>query len=343
MQFNIFQKEWLSVMANEIGIDLGTSNTIIYSKGKGIVVNEPTVVAVSEKTGKILAIGKSAGEMLGRTPGDIRAVTPIKEGVIANFDITVAMLKFFIKKALSNSLFKPKAVVCIPSHITEVEKRAVRDATLAAGAKEVYLVEKSMAAAIGAGIDVSEPVGAMVVDIGGGTTEIAVISLGGVVTTQSIKTASTTFDNDIILYIKKNYNLTIGAITAEEIKKKIGSACPLKEELSIEVNGRDLVSGLPKNITVNSAEIRDAIKDSLALLIDGIKAVLEQTPPELAADIIESGIVLSGGGSLLKGLGRIINVNTEIPIYIAQEPLECVAIGAGKTLEEIKTLKSVLQ
>lgn len=329
-------------MAHEIGIDLGTSNTIIYLRGKGIVVNEPTVVAVSRATGKILSIGKAAGEMLGRTPLDICAVTPIKEGVIANFDITVSMLKYFIKKAVGASFLKPKAVVCIPSHITDVEKRAVRDAALAAGVKEVYLLEKSMAAAIGAGISVNAPVGSMVVDIGGGTTEIAVVSLGGIVATQSLKIASQTFDNDIIQHLKKNSNLVIGNITAEEVKVSIGSACSLKEELSIEIKGRDLVSGLPRTATVTSEDIREAIQESLAAIIDGIKAVLEKTPPELAADIIESGIVLTGGGAILKGLGRLINAHIEIPIFIAESPSECVAIGAGKALEEVKTLHSLL-
>ncbi len=329
-------------MANEIGIDLGTANTIIYLRGKGIVVNEPTVVAVSRATGKILSIGKEAGEMLGRTPIDICAVTPIREGVIANFDITVSMLKYFIKKAIGATILKPKAVVCIPSHITDVEKRAVRDAVLAAGVKEVLLLEKSMAAAIGAGISVNAPVGSMVVDIGGGTTEIAVVSLGGIVTTQSLKVASHTFDNDIIQFLKKNHNLIIGNITAEEIKIEVGSACSLKEELSVTIKGRDLVSGLPRTATVTSEEIREAIKESLAAIIDGIKSVLEKTPPELAADIIESGIVLTGGGSILKGLGKLINAHTGIPIYIAEAPTECVAMGAGKALEEIKTLHTLL-
>ncbi len=330
------------MITNEIGIDLGTSNTIIYLKGKGIVVNEPTVAAISEKTHKIIAIGKDAGDMLGRTPEAIRAVTPIKEGVIANFDITVEILRSFIKKAIGGSMFKPRAVVCIPSHITDVEKRAVRDAVMAAGVKEVYLIEKSMAAAIGAGIEVNEPVGSMIVDIGGGTTEIAVISLGGVVSTLSLKIAGKTIDNDIIQYMKKKHNIVIGEITAEEVKKKIASACQLKEEISTEANGRDLVSGLPRSVTVNSAEIREAFQESLSAIIDGIKQVLEKTPPELSADIVESGIVLTGGSSVLKGLGKLINVHTEIPIFIAESPAECVAIGAGKGLEEIKTLHSIL-
>ncbi len=330
------------MMLNEIGIDLGTSNTIIYLKGKGIVVNEPTVVAVNKANGKIHSIGKEAGDMLGRTPVDIRALTPIKEGVIANFDITVALLKNFIKKAINSSLLKPKAVICIPSHITDVEKRAVRDAVLAAGVKEVYLIEKCMAAAIGAGIEVNKPVGSMVVDIGGGTTEIAVVSLGGVVATQSLNIAGHTLDNDIIQFMKKNHNLIIGDITAEDIKKTIGSACPLKNELTMDIKGRDQVSGLPKTITVNSAEIREAIQESLAGIIDGIKTVLEKTPPELAADIFESGIVMTGGSSTLKGLGRLINVHTEIPIFIAESPAECVAIGAGKSLDEMRTLRTIL-
>ena len=315
-------------MLNEIEIDLGTSNTIIYLKGKGIVVNEPTVVAVSKKNGKVLAIGKAAGEMLGRTPQDIRALTPIKDGVIANFDITVKMLRYFIKKAVNSSFLKPRAVICIPSHITDVEKRAVRDATLAAGVKEVFLIEKSMAAAIGAGIEVHKPIGSMIVDIGGGTTEIAV--------------ASHSLDNDIVQFLKKNHNLIIGDITAEEIKKAIGSACPLKDESTMDIKGRDLVSGLPKTIRITSTEVRESFQESLAAIIDGIKSVLEKTPPELAADIFESGIVLTGGGAILRGLGRLINVHTEIPIFIAESPAECVAIGAGKALDEIKTLHSIL-
>lgn len=330
-------------MINEIGIDLGTYNTMIYLKGKGIVVNEPTVVAVNKATGKIYSIGKEAGEMLGRTPLDIRAITPIKEGVIANFDITVSLLRHFIKKAINSSFLKPKAVICIPSHITDVEKRAVRDAVIAAGVKEVYLVEKCMAAAIGAGIEVNRPIGSMIVDIGGGTTEIAVVSLGGIVATQSLNVAGHSLDNDVIQFLKKNHNLVIGDITAEDIKKNIGSACPLKEELSMDIKGRDLVSGLPKTITINSAEIREAFQESLVSIIDGIKSVLEKTPPELAADIFESGIVMTGGGSTLKGLGKLINVHTEIPIFIAESPAECVAIGAGKALEGIKNLKTILK
>lgn len=328
-------------MAYDIGIDLGTSNTLVYVKGKNIVINEPSVVAVSEKTGKVLAVGSEAREMLGRTPDDIVAVTPVKEGVIANFDATVAMIRHFIKQCTKGSIFKPRAVVCIPAKITEVEKRAVKEATQAAGAKEVYLIEEAMAAAIGAGIEVNEPRGSMIVDIGGGTTEIAVISLGGVVTANSLNVAGNAFDFEIAQYLKKTYNLTIGLISAEDIKKKVASACPLKEEVESEVRGRDIVTGLPKTIKINSKEIRLALAESMEQIIDGIKSVLEKTPPELAADIFDSGIVLTGGGATLRGLGRLININTGIPIYIAENPMECVATGAGKTLEELKTLKAL--
>lgn len=328
-------------MAYDIGIDLGTSNTLLYVKGKDLVINEPSVVAVSESSGKILAVGSNAREMLGRTPEGIEAVTPIKEGVIANFDATVAMLKNFIKMATKGSLFKPRAVICIPSKITEVEKRAVREASLAAGVKEVFLIEEAMAAAIGAGIAVNEPLGSMIVDIGGGTTEIAVISLGGIVTSNSLNIAGNAFDNEIIQYLKKTYNLSIGKISAEEIKRRVASACPLKEEIQSEVKGRDVITGLPKTAMIDSKEIRIALTECMEQIIDGIKSVLEKTPPELAADIFDSGIVLTGGGALLKGLGKLISVNTGIPIYIAENPTECVVIGAGKTLDEVKTLKSV--
>lgn len=328
-------------MAYDVGIDLGTSNTLIYVKGKGIVIDEPSVVAVSEKNGKILAVGSNARDMLGRTPESIAAVTPIKEGVIANFDATVAMLKYFIKKSTKGSLLKPRAVVSIPSKITEVEKRAVREATLAAGAKEVYLIEESMAAAIGAGISVNDPLGAMIVDIGGGTTEVAVISLGGIVTSNSLNVAGNAFDNEIVQYLKKTYNLSIGLISAEEIKRKVASACPLKEEVTSEVKGRDVVTGLPKTATIDSKEIRLALAECMEQIIDGIKSVLEKTPPELAADIFDSGIVLTGGGATLKGLGKLISINTGIPIYIAENPTDCVAIGTGKTLDELRTIKNL--
>lgn len=328
-------------MAYDVGIDLGTSNTLIYVKGKDLVINEPSVVAVSEKTGKILAVGSEAREMLGRTPESIVAVTPIKEGVIANFDATVAMLKHFLKSSTKGSMLKPRAVVCIPSNVTEVEKRAVREAVLSAGAREVYLIEESMAAAIGAGIAVNNPLGSMIVDIGGGTTEIAIISLGGIVTSCSLNVAGNAFDNEIAQYLKKTYNLSIGLISAEEIKRKVASACPLKEEVESEVKGRDVVTGLPKTVTISSKEIRLALAECMEQIIDGIKSVLEKTPPELAADIFDAGIILTGGGATLRGLGKLINVNTGIPIYIAENPTECVAIGAGRTLEDLRTLKTV--
>lgn len=328
-------------MAYDVGIDLGTSNTLIYVKGKGLVIDEPSVVAVSEKNGKILAVGSAARDMLGRTPESIAAVTPIKEGVIANFDATVAMLRHFIKRSTKGSLIKPRAVVSIPSKITEVEKRAVREATLAAGAKEVYLIEEAMAAAIGAGISVNDPLGAMIVDIGGGTTEIAVISLGGIVTSNSLNIAGNAFDNEIVQYLKKTYNLSIGLISAEEIKRKVASACPLKDEIESEVKGRDVVTGLPKTATIDSKEIRLALAECMEQIIDGIKSVLEKTPPELAADIFDSGIVLTGGGAMLKGLGKLISINTGIPIYIAENPTECVAIGTGKTLDELRLHKAL--
>lgn len=328
-------------MSIDIGIDLGTSNTLVYLKGKNIVIDEPSVVAVSEKTGKVHAVGKEAREMLGRTPDNIIAVTPIKEGVIANFDATVAMMRHFIKMCTKGSIFKPRAVVCIPSKITEVEKRAIREATLSAGAKEVYLIEEAMAAAIGAGISVNQPRGSMIVDIGGGTTEIAIISLGGIVTSTSLNIAGNAFDAEIAQYLKKTYNLSIGLISAEEIKRSVASACPLKEEIEAEVKGRDMVTGLPKVVKINSKEIRLALAECMEQIIDGIKSVLERTPPELAADIFESGVVLTGGGAILRGLGKLININTGIPIYIAENPTECVVMGAGKTLEDVKMLKSL--
>lgn len=328
-------------MAYDIAIDLGTSNTLVFVKGKGIVINEPSVVAVSEKTGKVRAVGADAREMLGRTPDNIMAVTPIKEGVIANFDATVAMIKHFIKQATKGSLLKPRAVVCIPTKITEVEKRAVKEATIAAGAKEVYLIEEAMAAAIGAGISVNQPLGSMVVDIGGGRTEIAVISLGGIVTSNSLNIAGNAFDLEIAQYLKKTYNLTIGLISAEDIKRSVASACPLKEELEAEVRGRDMVTGLPKVVTINSKEIRLALTECMEQIIDAIKSVLEKTPPELAADIFASGIVLTGGGATLRGFGKLININTGIPIYIAENPSDCVAIGAGKTLDDMRMWRSI--
>ncbi len=327
-------------MALEFGIDLGTSNTIICSK-ENVILDEPSVVAINETDGSVEAVGAEAKEMLGRTHKNLCAITPVKEGVIANFDTTVSMLKVFIKKVTKNSFFRPKVVMAIPACVTEVEKRAIREAGLTAGAKEVYLIEEPMAAAIGSGIEVSRPIGSMIVDIGGGLTEIAVISLGGIVVSNSVKVAGNSFDDDIISYMKKKYNLSLGSITAEEVKIQIGSACPMKDELTMEVHGRDSVSGLPRNVTIDSSEVREAISESLEMIIDGIKSVLEKTPPELAADIYETGIVLSGGGATLRGLGKLINKNIDIPVYIAQDPLHCVALGTGKAAEDLKGMKKI--
>ncbi len=329
-------------MACDIGIDLGTSNTLVYMKGRGIVLNEPSVIAVSQTNSKIMAIGNEAREMLGRTPGGIVAHRPIKEGVIANFDMTVEMLKYFIKKTAKNSFSKIRAVVCIPSGVTEVEKRAVEEATIAAGAREVYLVEESMASAIGAGIEVNAPVGSMVVNLGGGTSDIAVISLGGIVTSQSLRVSGNSFDNAIIQYLKKTRNLLVGEITAEDIKIKVGSAYLLKEELTVECRGRDTVSGLPVTVEIKSNEVRDAMHECVEEILDAVKMTLEKTPPELAADVMDSGIILTGGGGMLRGFGKLLNVNTDIPVYMAEAPLECAAIGAGKILEELDSMRQVL-
>ncbi len=327
-------------MPLELGIDIGTSNTIICSKDH-IILDEPSVVAISEVDGTVVAVGSEAKEMLGRTHKNLCAITPVKEGVIANFDTTTAMLKAFVKKATKNSFLRPVVVMAIPACVTEVEKRAIKEAGMSAGAKKVYLIEEPMAAAIGAGIEVSRPVGSMIVDIGGGVTEIAVISLGGIVVSDSVKVAGNSFDEDIIAYMKRKYNLSLGAITAEEVKVQIGSACPMKDELRMEVHGRDSVSGLPKNVSVDSSEIREAISESLEMIIDGIKAVLEKTPPELAADIYETGIVLSGGGATLRGLGMLINKNIDIPVYIAEEPMHCVALGTGRAASNAKEMKNI--
>lgn len=329
-------------MACDIGIDLGTSNTLIYMKGRGIVLNEPSVIAISQTNSQIMAIGSEAKEMLGRTPGGIAAHRPIKEGVIANFDMTVALLKYFIKKVVKNSFSKVRAVVCIPSGVTEVEKRAVEDAALAAGVREVYLVEEAMASAIGAGIEVNAPIGSMVVNLGGGTSDIAVISLGGIVTSKSLRISGNSFDNAIIQFLKKNRNLFVGEITAEDIKLKVGSAYRLKEELTMECRGRDTVSGLPVTLTVKSNEVREAMQECVEEIIDSVKMTLEKTPPELAADVIDSGIVLTGGGAMLRGFGKLLSDNTEIPVYMAENPLECAAIGAGKILEELGIMRQVL-
>ena len=322
------------MFSKDIGIDLGTANTLVFMKGKGIVMREPSVVAVDVRSDTVLAVGSQAKEMIGRTPGSIVAVRPLKDGVIADFDITATMLKHFIRKAVKASLFsKPRVVVCIPSGVTEVERRAVEDAARQAGAAEVDLIEEPMAAAIGAGLPVAEPTGSMVVDIGGGTSEVAVISLGDIVTSCSVRTAGDDFDEAIISYIKKKYNLLIGERTAEDIKIKIGSAFPYEDESSMDVKGRNLVDGLPKNITITSEEVREALADPVSSIVDAIRSTLESTPPELSADIIDNGIMLTGGGALLRGLDVLINRETGMPVHVADTPLDCVAEGTGQCLD----------
>ena len=324
------------MFSKDIGIDLGTANTLVFMKGKGIVMREPSVVAVDVRSDTVLAVGSQAKEMIGRTPGSIVAVRPLKDGVIADFDITATMLKHFIKKAMKGHSFsRPHIVVCIPSGVTEVERRAVEDAARQAGASSVELIEEPMAAAIGAGLPVSDPTGSMVVDIGGGTAEVAVISLGDIVTSCSVRVAGDKFDEAIISYVKKKYNLLIGERTAEEIKISIGSAFPTEdtENVSVEIKGRNLVDGLPKNVRISADEVRDALSDPLALIVDAIKSTLEKTPPELAADIIDHGIMLTGGGALLKGLDLLVARETNMPVHVAETPLDCVVAGTGKRLE----------
>lgn len=333
----------MAIFAKDIGIDLGTANTLVHVKGKGIVVREPSVVAIDKATNKVLAVGNAAKDMIGRTPGNIVAIRPMKDGVIADFDITQAMLRSFIKAVSSSgSIMKPRVVVCIPSGITEVEKRAVEEAVLQAGAREAYLMEEPMAASIGAGLPVEEPTGSMVVDIGGGTSEVAVISLGGIVTSRSVRVAGDALDSAIVAYIKKEYNLMIGDRTGEQVKLAIGSAYPEETEHTMEIRGRDLVTGLPKNITISQEEIRGALDEPITAIVDAIKFTLEKTPPELSADIMDRGIMLTGGGALIRGLDKLITRETGIPVYVAEDPLDCVALGTGKVLEEIETLKKVL-
>lgn len=333
----------MGLFSKDIGIDLGTANTLVHVKNRGIVVREPSVVAINRKNMEVLAVGHDAKEMIGRTPGNIIAVRPLKDGVIADFDVTQAMLKHFIKRVAHVSIFsKPRVVVCVPSGVTEVEKRAVEEATYTAGAKEAFLMEEPMAAAIGANLPVGEPSGSMVVDIGGGTSEVAVISLGGIVTSKSLRIAGDEFDEAIVNYIKREYNLMIGERTAEEIKLNIGSAYPRMKEEWMEIRGRDLMTGLPKNIDISSNEILEALREPVNAIIDAIKLTLEKTPPELAADIMDRGIMLTGGGALLSGLDRLINEETGMPVNIAERPLDCVALGAGKVLDEIEALRRVL-
>lgn len=322
-----------------IGIDLGTANTLVYMEGKGIVLREPSVVAKNTHTGEVIAVGSEAKEMIGRTPGSIVAIRPMKDGVIADYDTTAAMLKYFMEKTVGNS--KPSVMICVPSGVTEVEKRAVIDAARVAGAREAFVIEEPFAAAIGAGLPVMDPTGSMVVDIGGGTTDVATISLGGIVSSTSIRQAGDKFNNAIINYIHSNFNLLIGERTAEDIKIQVGSASieKAKEIEAMNIRGRDLVTGLPKSIDINAEDIAKAIQDVVQDIIIAIKETLEQTSPEIAADVIDHGIVLTGGGALLKNLPEVISEATKVPVFIAQDPLDCVAIGTGESLKNIEVMR----
>ena len=335
--------KFFNLKGKDIGIDLGTANTLVLLKGKGVILKEPSVVAIDRKTGSILATGFEAKEMLGRTPEQIEAVRPLKDGVIADFTATQLMLKNIVTKVCQRyNAGKPRVVVGVPSGITEVEERAVEESVIRAGAKEVYLIEEPMAAAIGANLDVAEPTGNIIVDIGGGTTEVAVVSLGGIVVSNSLRIAGDELDEDIINYIKREMGLAIGETTAEEIKMEIGCATPLMTELSMEVRGRDLTTGLPRNIVVTSSQIQEAMQDSINEIIEIVKVTLEKTPPELASDIMEKGIVLAGGGALIQNMDKLLSAATGMPVYIAENPLECVVNGTEKTIEDLEKLKAVL-
>ena len=330
----------LGLFSNDLSIDLGTANTLVYVKGRGIVLCEPSVVAVQRGSSRVLAVGEEAKRMIGRTPGNISAIRPMKDGGIADFEVTEAMLRYFIKKVQPRKINKPLVVVAIPSGITEVEKRAVRDSALRAGAREVYLVEEPKAAAIGVGLPIHEPGGNMIIDIGGGTTEMAVISLDGVVVSRSIRIAGDELDQAIIEHLRKAYNLMIGERTAEEIKIRIGSAYPLDEELTMEVRGRDLVAGLPKTVTVTSEEIREALSEPVREIVDAARQTLEKTPPELSADLIDRGIMMAGGGSLLRGMDKLLAEETGLPVHVAENPMTAVALGVGKGLDNVRYLRT---
>lgn len=324
----------------DMGIDLGTANVLVYTKGKGIVLKEPSVVAIDKNTDKLLAVGEEARSMLGRTPGNIIAIRPLKDGVISDFDITERMLKYFIHKAAGKMLFKPRIVVCVPSGVTEVEKRAVLDASNQAGARKTYLIEEPIAGAIGAGLDITKPNGNMIIDIGGGTTDIAVISLGGIVISRSIKVAGNKFDQAIVRYIRKKHNVMIGERTAEDLKVKVGTAFPREKEVFMEVKGRNLVTGLPKKLNIGSTEMMEALEEPITAIADAVHAVFERTPPELASDIGEQGIYMTGGGALLHNLDKLISHKTGIKVIIADDAPSCVAIGTGKSLDWIDVLEN---
>ncbi len=330
-------------MTKDMGIDLGTANTLVYIKGQGIVVREPSVVAIRDDSKQVLAVGEEAKRMIGRTPGNIVAIRPMKDGVIADFDVTQSMLSYFIQKAAAKKgVVSPRIAICVPFGVTEVEKRAIEEAARQAGAKDAFLIEEPMAAAIGAGLRIEEPEGNMVVDIGGGTSEIAIISLGGIVTAKSIRLGGDELDEAIVSYVKKEYSLMIGERTAEDVKIRIGSAYKEGEEVEMEIRGRDLISGLPKTMQISSEEVRDALREPVNSIVDGIKSTLEKTPPELASDIMENGIMLTGGGALLKGLDKLVKEETGMPVKIAENPLDCVAIGTGKSVEDQEIFEKVL-
>ncbi len=330
--------------ANDIGIDLGTANTLVFLANQGIVLNEPSVVAVEKGTGKILAVGSAAKEMTGRTPGGIEAIRPLKDGVIADFEMSEKLIADFIRRVVKHKyLMKPRVVISVPSGITEVEKRAVRDSAENAGAREVFLLQEPMAAAIGVGLAVDQPTGIMIIDIGGGTSEIAVIALNGIVNDTSIRVAGDEFNDAIVNYLKKNYNLLIGELTAEDIKIKIGSAFPMEKELSMEIRGRDLVAGIPKNLKLSSVQVREALAETVDIVIEAVRQALEQTPPELAADILDRGIILTGGGALLRGLDKRLRQETNLPVHVAEDPLTCVVRGTGKVIEDFPKYAKVLE
>jgi rod shape-determining protein MreB and related proteins len=338
--------DWLyGLFSNDLAIDLGTATTLIYVKGKGIVSCEPSVVAVQRSPSgekRVLAVGREAKEMLGRTPGNIEAIRPLRDGVIADFEITEAMLRYFIARAHNRKSFvKPRIIICVPFGITEVEKRAVRESAESAGAREVFLIEEPMAAAIGAGLPITEPSGNMVVDIGGGTTEVAVISLAGIVYSQSVRVGGDKMDEAIVAYMKRKYNLAIGEQTAERIKVTIGNAYPLEEQLSMEVKGRDMVAGVPKTVLVNSDEIREALAEPINAIVDAVLVALERTPPELAADIVDKGVILTGGGALLQNMDVLLREETGLPVMVSDDPISAVVLGSGKTLDHIELLKEV--
>ncbi len=330
-------------ISSDIGIDLGTANTLVFVRGQGIVLNEPSVVAVERATDKVLAVGSAAKEMLGRTPGEIAAIRPLKDGVIADFEISEKLLSNFIKRVIRHRyLMKPRVVISVPSGITEVEKRAVRDSAENAGAREVFLLQEPMAAAIGVGLPVDQPSGVMVIDVGGGTSEIAVIALNGIVNNISIRIAGDEMNDAVVMYLKKNYNILIGELTAEEIKIKIGSAYPLEKEISLEIKGRDLVAGVPKNLKLSSAQIREALVEPIDRIVEAVRQSLEKTPPELASDILDRGIILTGGGALLRGLDKRLREETNLPVIAAEDPLTCVVRGTGKVLENMQMYSKVL-